>query len=123
MINAIRLPRLLQRPLLDVKLGFALMRDRRIPLRSKLTAILLGLAVTGLVEFFELPVEGLLSMLLPVLGALGDFVIDGAELVAGPLLLAAALLPFVAPRQLVDQVRAERATTSPGAPKSPVIDV
>jgi hypothetical protein len=122
MISAIRLPRLLQRPLLDVKLGFALMRDRRVPLRSKVLATLLGLAITGIVEFLEIPLEGVLAMLLPVLGAMGDFVIDGAELVAGPLLLASALLPFVAPRPVVDQVRAERAP-SPGGPKSKIIDV
>jgi hypothetical protein len=114
------LPRLFQTPIVDIKLGFALMRDRRIPLRSKIFSILLGLAVTGLVEFLELPVEGVLSALLPVLGIAGDAVLDGAELVAGPLLLAHLLLPFVAPRPLVDQIRAERA----GAPPpSPVINV
>jgi len=47
-------------------------------------------------------------------------VVDGAELLAGPLLLAGALLPFVAPRHIVTQIRSERAT---GAPKSPIIDV
>ncbi len=120
MIKAARLPRLLQRPLLDLKLGFALMRDGRVPMRSKLVAILMGLAVTGIVEFLELPVEGMLTMLLPILGVAGDVVIDGAELIAGPLLLANALLPFVAPRHVVDQIRSERAT---GAPKSPIIDV
>ena len=97
--SAIRIPRLLNKPLLDMKLGFALMRDRRVPLRSKLLATLLGLAITGMVEFLELPVEGILSMLLPVLGAVGDVVLDGAEIVAGPLLLANVLLPFVAPRR------------------------
>jgi hypothetical protein len=122
MISALRLPRILQRPLLDVKLGFALMRDRRVPLRSKFLATLLGLAITGIVEFLEIPLEGVLAMLLPVLGAMGDFVIDGAELVAGPLLLASALLPFVAPRPVVDQVRAER-SASTGGPKSQIIDV
>jgi hypothetical protein len=120
MISAIRLPRLLQRPLLDVKLGFALMRDRRVLLRSKLFAALLGLAITGIVEFLELPVEWLLSMLLPILGAAGDFALDGAELIAGPLLLANVLLPFVAPRDIVAQIRSERAT---GAAKSPIVDV
>jgi hypothetical protein len=47
-------------------------------------------------------------------------VLDGAELVAGPLLLAHLLLPFVAPRTLVDQIRAER-TAAP--PSSPIIEV
>ncbi len=119
-MTAFRLPRLLQTPILDIKLGFALMRDRRIPLRSKLFSVLLGLAVTGLVEFLELPIEGVLSALLPILGLAGDAVLDGAELVAGPLLLAHLLLPFVAPRTLVDQIRAER-TAAP--PSSPIIEV
>jgi hypothetical protein len=118
--TTVRLPRLFQRPLLDVKLGFALMCDRRVPLRSKLTALLLGLAVIGLVEFFELPVEGLIATLLPILGMVGDIAIDGAELIGGPLLLANALLPFVAPRDIVEKIRSERAT---GAPKSPIIDI
>jgi hypothetical protein len=117
-MTAIRIPRLLQRPLLDIKLGFALMRDGRIPLRSKALAVLLGLGITGVVEFLEIPLEGILSILLPILGAVGDVVIDGAELLAGPLLLAAALLPFVAPRHLVEQLQSERA-----APASPIIDV
>ena len=120
MIGAIRLPRLLRKPLLDVRLGFALMRDGRVPLRTKLLAVLIGLAVTGLVEFLEIPVEGVLSVLLPILGAAGDFVIDGAEMIAGPLLLANVLLPFLAPRAVVEQIRSERST---GAPKSPIIDV
>jgi hypothetical protein len=120
MIGAIHLPRLLQRPLLDMKLGFALMRDRRVPLRSKLVAALLGIAITGIVEFLEIPVEGILFTLLPILGAAGDIMVDGAELIAGPLLLANVLLPFVAPRDIVAQIRSERAT---GAAKSPIIDV
>jgi hypothetical protein len=120
MIGAIRLPRIFQQPLLDVKFGFALMRDGRVPLRAKVAATLLGLAITGLVEVMELPVEGIFSVLLPILGAAGDVVMDGAELIAGPVLLASVLLPFMAPRQIVDRIRAERAT---GAQKSPIIDI
>lgn len=121
MISAIRLPRFFQHPILDVKFGFALMRDHRIPLRSKVMAALSGLAITGLVEVLEIPVEGILSVLLPILGAAGDVVVDGAELVAGPLLLAAMLLPYLAPRDIVGLIRSERATCA--NKKSPVIDV
>ncbi len=119
-MSTFHLPRILQTPILDIKLGFALMRDRRIPLRSKIFSVLLGLAATGMVEFLELPVEGILTTLLPILGLAGDAVLDGAELVAGPFLLAHLLLPFVAPRQLVDQIRSER-TAAP--PPSPIIEV
>jgi hypothetical protein len=119
------IPRLFQTPILDIKLGFALMRDGRIPLRSKLLAVLIGLAVTGLVEILELPVEGVLSALLPILGIAGDAVIDGAELLAGPILLAHLLLPFIAPRHVVDKIRAERATppTTTPPPTPPIIEV
>jgi hypothetical protein len=113
--------RLFQKPLVDMKLGFALMRDSRVPLRSKAFALLLGLAATGLVEFLEIPVEGILAAMVPILGIAGDLVIDGAEAIAGPLLLANALLSFVAPREIVDRIRSERATSSKA--KSPIIDL
>ena len=113
--------RLFNKPLLDMKLGFALMRDGRVPLRSKFFALLLGLAITGIVELMEIPVEGIIAALVPLLGFAGDFVIDGAEAIAGPLLLANALLPFVAPHEIVERVRAERATA--GKAKGPIIDV
>jgi hypothetical protein len=121
MINVTRIPGLPHGRLVDLRLGFALMRDRRVPLRSKLLAALMGLGITGIVEFLELPIEGLLSVLLPVLGAAGDVVVDGVEIVAGPLLLANLLLPFVAPRDVVEIVRAERSGTTGG--KGRVIDV
>ena len=117
---AIRIPRLPKRPLLDVRFGFALMRDRRVAVRLKLLAILIGLAVTALVEFLEIPIEGVLSALLPLLGFVGDIVVDGAEAVAGPLILAGLLLPFLAPRDVVEQIRAER---SGNVPKTPIIDI
>ena len=120
MINAIRLPRF--KSLIDMKLGFALMRDSRVPLRSKFIAALLGLAITGIVEVLEIPVEGVLAALLPFLGAAGDMALDGAELLAGPLLLANLLLPFITPRDIVDRIVAERSAAKSGKP-SPVVDI
>ena len=100
--------------LLDVRFGFALLRDRRIPLGAKLLALILGGALIALVVSLEIPMEGLLTLLLPFL-ALPDFVVDGMEAVLGPFVLGALLLPFLAPRPLVDQIRAERAgVLSPG---------
>jgi len=123
MTGAFRMPPLFQRPLLDVKLGFALMCDRRVPLRSKLFAALLGFAITGIVEFLEVPVEGVLAAVVPILGIAGDFVLDGAELIAGPLLLANLLLPFIAPRATVERIRSERAAAAAGTLKAPIIDI
>jgi hypothetical protein len=117
-----RIPRLLRRPLLDIRLGFVLMRDSRVPFRFKLLAVMLGLAITGLVEFLELPVEGLLSMVLPFLGAAGDVAFDGVETIAGPVILAVALLPLLAPRDIVERIHSER-STSTGERQSPIIDL
>jgi hypothetical protein len=126
MIGATHMPRFSGKPLFDMSLGFALMGDRRVRLRHKALAIFLGLAITGIVEFLEIPVEGVMTMLIPILGVLGDAVVDGAEIVAGPILLAAVLLPFLAPHDLVEKIRSERSAT-PGASrragKGPIIDV
>ena len=108
--------------LLDLKLGFALMRDRRVPLHKKALAILIAIALTGLLEILELPVEGLLAMLLSIVGVVGDVVIDGIEAIAGPLMISALLLPFLAPPGVVDQIRGER-SGSGNAPKPPIIDI
>ena len=123
MVGAIRIPRFFQHPILDVRFGFALMKDGRVPLRSKLMAVLLGAGVTALVEGFEVPVEVVFAALLPILGAAGDVVMDGAEAVAGPILMGTLLLPYLAPRDVVERIRAERATSSAGKGKSPIIDV
>jgi hypothetical protein len=121
MTNAFRLPRFLDKSLIDMKLGFALMCDRRVPLRTKIFAVLLGLGITGLVEFLEIPVEGIIAALVPILGIAGDFVLDGAETIAGPLILANALMPFLAPKEIVERVKSERATAK--KPDSPIVDV
>jgi len=122
MIGVIRIPRFIRKPLVDVRLGFALMRDRRVPLRTKALAVLMGIGITAIVEFMEIPVEGVLATLLPILGIAGDAVLDGAEMIAGPLLLAHVLLPFLAPHDVVERIRSER-SAAPGAPKSPIIDI
>lgn len=99
--------------LLDIRFGFALLRDRRVPLGVKLLALILGGALTALLVSMEIPLEGLLTLLLPFL-ALPDFIVDGMETVLGPFVLCALLLPFLAPRPLVDQIRAERSGIVPG---------
>ena len=95
-------------PLLDFGLGFALLKDRRVPLRSKGTAVLLGCVATAALIALELPVEALIALLFNVPGLGLDFAIDGLEAVAGPLLFGALLIPRLAPRGIVDRLRAER---------------
>ena len=92
---------------LDVKFGVALLRDRRVPVKSKLLALGIGLGLLALLMAFELPIEAIVTFLAPFLLPV-DFVLDGAELVALPLLFMALSLAYVAPRAIVDQIRAER---------------
>jgi hypothetical protein len=46
-------------------------------------------------------------------GAAGDIVIDGAEVVIIPVLVATVLMPYLAPSAIVRQLRAERAANVP----------
>ena len=54
----------------------------------------------------------LVAALLPFIGAAGDLVLDSAEAVIGPVLIATILLPHIAPADIVRQIRAERARVS-----------
>src|ERR1700730_5617574 len=88
-------------------LGYTLLRDRRVPIRTKLIALGIGAASVGAIELLQLPVEGVVAALLPFIGAAGDLAVDGAEAIVGPLLIATLILPHLAPAQIVQQVRAE----------------
>jgi len=46
-------------------------------------------------------------------GAAGDIVIDGAEVVIIPVLVATVLMPYLAPSAIVQQLRTERAASFP----------
>ena len=92
---------------MNMTLGYALLRDRRVPVRTKLVALGIGAAGVGAIELLQLPVEGVVAALLPLIGAAGDLVLDGAEAVIGPVLIATLLLPHLAPADIVQQIRAE----------------
>ena len=92
---------------MNMTLGYALLRDRRVPIRTKLIALGIGAATIGAIELLQLPVEGVVAALLPFIGAAGDLALDGAEAIVGPLLIATLILPHLAPAQIVQQVRAE----------------
>lgn len=95
--------------ILDVKLGLTLLRDSRVPIGSKLTALGLGGAVMVALMALELPLEALWAIVLPGLGLGMDGMIDGLEAVVGPLILGAIAMQFIAPKHLVTQIRDERA--------------
>jgi hypothetical protein len=93
---------------LDLPLGVALLRDGRIPASTKAMTMAFSLALmTGLVAL-EIPIEGFITMALPLLGFALDLAADGAEETIGTLLLTALLLPHIAPRAVVDAIRQER---------------
>jgi len=97
---------------MSMKLGYALLRDRRISIRAKLIALGIGAAVVGLVELLQIPFESVAAFILPVLGITGDLAIDGAEAVIGPVVLATLVLPYLASSTIVQQIRAELASGS-----------
>ena len=96
---------------LDPKFGLKLLRDKRVPLQPKVAAFALGLGAVFVLQILELPLEAALALFLPLLGLATDVALNGAELLAGPLLFATLALPYLAPRDVVEQIRAEAANT------------
>lgn len=92
---------------LDVRFGMALVRDKRVPIKSKLLAFGLGVALLALLLAFEVPVEWMVSLLAPILLPL-EIGLDGFELIALPLLFTTLIVIQIAPRETVGQIRAER---------------
>jgi len=95
-------------PILDFGLGISLLRDRRVPVRSKATALLLGFGALMVLNVLELPVEALIAVLLNVPGIGLDVMINGIELLAGPILFGALFVIRLAPPDIVAQLRLER---------------
>ena len=93
---------------MNAPLGYALLRDRRVSIRPKLVALGVGLAAAGLIEFLQIPLESVFALILPVVGVTGDVAVDGAEAVIVPVLVATLLMPYLAPPNIVQQLRAER---------------
>ena len=93
---------------LDVKLGFAMLKDRRVPLRSKLLALGVGAGLIALLIGLEVPLEGVLAVVLPVIGPAADLLTNSLEAVIGTVGFASMLLPHVAPKRLAQQIHNER---------------
>lgn len=96
---------------LNLPLGFALMRDRRVPFRAKALALALGAAITAALVALELPLEAVWTVLVPFLGPF-DVVTDGLEVVLLPLATAALLMPYLAPQETVEEIGDARAEGS-----------
>ncbi len=85
---------------LNLRLGFKLLRDRRVSVGHKMLALAIGLGVTAGLIVLEIPLEGVLGALVPFLGLAVDTAVDGLEFVLLPLIVGALSLPFLVPRDL-----------------------
>ena len=56
---------------MNMTLGYTLLRDRRVPIRTKLIALDIGAAGVGAIELLQLPVEGVVAALLPLMAPPG----------------------------------------------------
>ena len=92
---------------MNIKLGYRLLRDHRVPIPTKLMALGIGVACIGVLELLELPLEGVLATILPLIGITVDIAFDGAEAVVGPVIIATILLPYLVAPPLIQQIRAE----------------
>lgn len=93
---------------LDIKLGFSMLKDRRVPMRSKLFAAGLAAGMIALLLALEFPLESLLAVVAPVVGFMADIMTDGLEAILGTVGVASILLPHLAPKLLTQQIRNER---------------
>ena len=95
-------------PLIDIGLGWALLRDQRVPGSAKLRALGLGTLIIAALQVLELPIELLIAMLFSIPGIGFNIAWNGVELLAGPILAASILLVRMAPREIVERLRMER---------------
>ena len=97
---------------MDIRLGYALLRDHRVPAPPKMAALAIGDAIIGFIELLQIPIESVFALILPVIGVAGDVVFDGAEAVIGTVFIATLLMPYLTPATIVQEIRAERARVS-----------
>lgn len=79
--------------LLDIRYGFSLLTSRNVPVMRKVLALGIGALLAAIVISLELPFESIVAGLLNLFGIGLDVVFDGFELIVGPVLFAALLMP------------------------------
>ena len=90
---------------IDLKLGYALLRDKRVSILTKLAALATGVTLTAVLIAMVVPVEGILALFAPFLGFVLDFAIDGIEFVLFPLVIASIVIRWLAPKAVVESIR------------------
>ena len=100
---------------MDFRFGMKLWRDRRVPAKAKIQALLLSLLAMFFLNVLEIPAEAILLLALPMLGIPIDIAWNGLENIVGPILFMGWMLPRLTPKPIVEQILREEA--------GPVIDV
>ena len=80
----------------DLGLGWQLMRSPQVSFRLKAVSVAIACTAVASLLAVEAPVELITAALIPVAGFLGDFSVDGIEIVLAPIVIAVALLPHLA---------------------------
>ncbi len=92
----------------DLKLGFALFKDKRISPLHKLLSIGIGAAATGVCIVLEIPLESIVVAFLGIFGVALDIVADGVEAIVISSMVGCLVLPFIANKETVNQVMLDR---------------
>jgi len=90
---------------LDLRLGYTLLRDKRVSLGVKLASLGIGVALTVGLVLLEVPLEAVIGTLLPLLGLALDFAFDGIEFIVVPVVVAALVIQWLTPKSVVEIVR------------------
>ena len=89
-----------------LRLGWTLLKEKQVPFSAKLFALALGGVATLLIIALEVPPEGLLTALVPIVGIFAGVALDGLEIFVLPIVFAMLLMPILAPRSLVQAAKA-----------------
>jgi hypothetical protein len=79
--------------LLNIRYGLSLLLNRNVPVLRKALAIGLGVVAASLLVALELPFESIVAGLLNLFGMGLDVLLDGLEVIVGPILFAAMIMP------------------------------
>jgi hypothetical protein len=108
---------------IDPKLGAKLFKDKRVPVGKKVLALFLGVVAIGVAEVLDFPLEAILAPILGLLSIPLEITSEAIEYTVGVLAIGATLLPHLAPKPLVQQIREENRFNTVRATSETIGDV